>query len=291
MRSESEQAASIIRSRAGDKQIDVALVLGTGLGAIAEHIAAPTVIPYDDLPGFTRPMVGGHDAELVIGSVGTAGIAVMKGRMHHYETGDVAAMRVPLETMALLDAQAVVLTNAAGSTRPELKPGSLVAIRDHINLTGQNPLIGETGDARFVDLTAAYDQPLRERFAKAAAETGRRISEGVYMWRSGPSFETPAEIQVARMLGADLVGMSTVPEVIMARHLGLRVLAISMVTNFAAGLSSDPLSHAQTMRAAAASIVPLTRVLLKFFEIWVLERRAGDVASAKDVAVPASARS
>jgi purine-nucleoside phosphorylase len=274
MRSESEQAASIIRSRAGDRPIDVALVLGTGLGAIAEHIAAPTIIPYDDLPGFARPMVGGHEAELVIGTIGTASVVVMKGRIHHYETGDVAAMRVPLETIALLGANAVVLTNAAGSTRSEVKPGSLVVIRDHINLTGRNPLIGETGDARFVDLTAAYDQALRERFAKAAAESGRRISEGVYMWRSGPSFETPAEIHVARMMGADLVGMSTVPEVIMARHLGLRVLAISMVTNFAAGLSAEPLSHAQTMRVAAASIVPLTRVLLKFFEIWSPDRRA-----------------
>jgi purine-nucleoside phosphorylase len=273
MRNESEQAASIVRSRAGDAPVDVALVLGTGLGAIAEHIAAPTVIPYDDLPAFARPMVGGHEAELVVGGIGAVRIAVMKGRVHHYETGDVAAMRVPLETIALLGAHAVVLTNAAGSTRPEVKPGSLVAIRDHINLTGRNPLVGESGDARFVDLTGAYDQALRERFAKAASESGRRISEGVYMWRSGPTFETPAEIHVARMMGADLVGMSTVPEVIIARHLGLRVLAISMVTNLAAGLSPDPLGHAQTMRAAAASIVPLTRVLLKFFEMSAPERR------------------
>jgi purine-nucleoside phosphorylase len=274
MRGESEQAASIIRSRAGDRPIDAGLVLGSGLGAIADHMATPTVIPYADLPGFARPMVGGHEAELLVGTIGTARVAVMKGRVHFYETGDVAAMRVPLETLALLGAQAVVLTNAAGSTRPELKPGSLVAIRDHINMTGLNPLVGETDDARFVDLTAAYDATLRERFAKAAAEAGRRTSEGVYLWHSGPSFETPAEIQVARMLGVDLVGMSTVPEVIIARRLGLRVLAVSMVTNLAAGLSTEPLTHAQTMRAAAASIVPLTRVLVKMFEIWVLERRA-----------------
>jgi len=277
MRNESEQAASIIRSRAGDAAVDVALVLGTGLGAIAEHITAPTVIPYDDLPGFARPMVGGHEAELVVGGIGAVRIAVMKGRIHHYETGDVAAMRVPLETIALLGAHVVVLTNAAGSTRPEVKPGSLVVIRDHINLTGRNPLVGESGDARFVDLTSAYDPALRDRFTKAASESGRRISEGVYMWRSGPTFETPAEIHVARMMGADLVGMSTVPEVIIARHLGLRVLAISMVTNLAAGLSADPLGHAQTMRAAAASIVPLTRVLLKFFEMSVPERRGAEV--------------
>jgi purine-nucleoside phosphorylase len=273
MRSESEQAASLVRSRIGDASVDVGLVLGTGLGAIADHIAAPTVIPYGDLPGFARPMVGGHAAELVVGTIGTARVAVLKGRVNHYESGNVSAMRVPLETLSLLGAGAVVLTNAAGSTRPEIKPGSLVVIRDHINLTGQNPLIGETDDARFVDLTAAYDPVLRERFAKAAAEAGRRTSEGVYMWRSGPSFETPAEINAVRMLGADLVGMSTVPEVVIARRLGLRVLAISMVTNFAAGLNEGPISHEQTMRAAAASIVPLTRVLVKLFEIWVLERR------------------
>jgi purine-nucleoside phosphorylase len=274
MRNESEQAASVIQSRIGDRPVDVGVVLGTGLGGIAEHITDPISFSYDDLPGFTHPMVGGHEAELIIGTIGTARVAVMKGRVHHYETGNSAAMRVPLETLSLIGANAIVLTNAAGSTRPELKPGSLVAIRDHINLTGQNPLIGESGDARFVDLTTAYDPILRERFAKAAAETGRRISEGVYMWRSGPSFETPAEVQVVRMLGADLVGMSTVPEVIIARHLGLRVLAVSMVTNFAAGLNAEPLSHNQTMRSAAASIVPLTRVLVKLFEIWVLERRA-----------------
>jgi purine-nucleoside phosphorylase len=273
VRSESEQAAALIRSRIGEQPIDVGLVLGSGLGPIADHIATPTVIPYDDLPGFARPMVGGHAAELVLGTIGTARIAVFKGRVHHYESGSVSAMRVPLETLALLGAGAVVLTNAAGSTRPEIKPGSLVVIRDHINLTGQNPLIGESDDSRFVDLTAAYDPILRERFAKAAAEAGRRTSEGVYMWRSGPSFETPAEINALRMLGADLVGMSTVPEVVIARRLGLRVLAVSMVTNFAAGLSEGPLSHDQTMRAAAASIVPLTRVLVKMFEIWVLERR------------------
>ena len=273
MRSESEQAASVIRSRAGDRPVDVAVVLGSGLAAIADHIAEPTVIAYDDLRGFARPMVGGHEAELVVGTLGTARVAVMKGRVHHYETGNVAAMRVPLETFALVGANAVVLTSAAGSTRPELKPGSLMVIRDHINLTGQDPLIGETGDSRFVDLSTAYDPVLRERFARAAAESGLRTGEGVYMWRSGPSFETPAEIQVARMLGADLVGMSTVPEVIMARHIGLRVLAVAMVTNFAAGLTNEPLNHAQTMRAAAASIVPLTSVLVRFFAAWTLERR------------------
>jgi purine-nucleoside phosphorylase len=272
--SESEQAAALIRSRIGEQPIDVGLVLGSGLGAIADHIANPTVFSYDDLPGFARPMVGGHAAEVVTGTIGTARIAVFKGRVHHYESGSVSSMRVPLETLALLGAGAVVLTNAAGSTRPEIKPGSLVVIRDHINLTGQNPLIGETDDGRFVDLTAAYDPILRERFAKAAAEAGRRISDGVYMWRSGPSFETPAEVNALRMLGADLVGMSTVPEVIIARRLGLRVLAVSMVTNFAAGLNEGPLSHEQTMRAAAASIVPLTRVLVKLFDMWVLERRA-----------------
>jgi purine-nucleoside phosphorylase len=199
-------------------------------------------------------------------------VAVLKGRAHHYETGTVDGMRVPLETLSLLGARAVVLTNAAGATKPEIRVGSLVVIRDHINLTGLNPLIGESDDRRFVDLTDAYDPTLRQRFAAAAAEAGRRIGEGVYMWFPGPTFETPAEIHIARMLGADLVGMSTVPDVIIARRLGLKVLAVSMVTNHAAGIHPEPLNHEQTMRAAAASIIPLTRVLLRFFDIWVLER-------------------
>jgi len=272
MSSQSEQAVSVIRSPVGEQPIDVGIVLGSGLGAIADHIAAPTVISYRDLPGFAFPRVGGHEAELVIGNIGAVRVAVMKGRVHYYETGDVGAMRVPLETLRLVGVNAVLLTNAAGSTRPEIKPGSLVVIRDHINLTGLNPLIGESDDARFVDLTGAYDTELRERFAKAAAAAGRRISEGVYLWHPGPSFETPAEIQVARMLGADLVGMSTVPEVVIARRLGLRVLAVSMVTNLAAGLSDEPLTHTQTMRAAAASIVPLTSVMVKLFDGWGSER-------------------
>src|SRR5262245_56325070 len=141
MRSESQKAASVIRSRTGGGPVEVALVLGSGLAAIADHITDPTSIPYDDLPGFIRPMVGGHAAELVVGTLGAARVAVMKGRVHHYETGDVASMRVPLETLSLIGASTVVLTNAAGSTRPELKPGAIMAIRDHINLTGQDPLI------------------------------------------------------------------------------------------------------------------------------------------------------
>jgi purine-nucleoside phosphorylase len=273
MRSESQQAVSVILGRTGGRPVDVGIVLGSGLGAIADHLTAPIVLAYRDLPGFARPLVGGHEPELVIGTLGTACVAVMKGRIHYYERGDIAAMRVPLETLSLLGATAVVLTSAAGSTRQEIKPGSLVVIRDHINLTGLNPLIGEADDARFVDLSVAYDPHLRERFAKAAADAGRRIVEGVYMWQPGPSFETPAEIHAARLLGADLVGMSTVPEVIIARHLGLKVLGVAMVTNFAAGLAAEPLSHAQTMRAAAASIVPLTRVLVKLLENGTQERR------------------
>src|SRR5262245_62364737 len=207
MRSESEQAVSVIRSRAGDRPVDVAVVLGSGLAAIADHIAEPTVIADDDLPGFARPMVGGHEAELVVGTLGTARVAVMKGRVHHYETGNVAAMRVPLDAFALVGANAVALTNAAGSTRPELKPGSLMVIRDHINLTGQDPLIGETGDSRFGDLTTAYAPGLRARSARAAAEPWPRAGEGVCMWRSGPSLEAPADVQVAPTLGRALVGM------------------------------------------------------------------------------------
>jgi purine-nucleoside phosphorylase len=269
VREESERAAAVIRSRVPNVTVDVGLVLASGLAPIADHILSPVSFPYADLPGFVSPASG--DAELIVGAHGTAQIAVLKGRINYSERGNLDAMRVPLETLALLGAKAVVFGLAAGSTRPEIRPGALIAIRDHINLTGLNPLIGDSGPGRSVDMAGAYDPVLRERFLLAAGELGRKTGEGVYMWFPGPSFETPSEIHAARMLGADLVGMAMVPDVIIARRLGMRVLAISMVTNYAAGVGDAPAGR-DTMRVAGASIVPLTRVLLKFLEFWKLTR-------------------
>jgi purine-nucleoside phosphorylase len=269
MRSESQQAAAAIRARVGDTPVDLGLVLGTGLAAIGEQVAAPVSIPYSELAGF--PRAGDDDqSEIVIGTLGTARVAIFKGRALYHETRDLAAMRVPLETLKLLGAEGVVLVNFAGSTRLELPPGTLAAVKDHINLTGENPLFRETGDDRFTDMRGAYDAMMRERFALAAHSVGRKASEGTYMWFRGPSFETPAEIHAARTLGADLVGMTLVPEVTIARSLGLRVLAISMVTSHAAGVSNENMERDDRMRVASAMTASLTRVLAKFFEIWVL---------------------
>jgi purine-nucleoside phosphorylase len=267
MRSESQQAADLIKTRTGGLPINVGLVIGTGLASIAEHLVSPVTLSYLDLPGFPRLTVGGGEAELLIGGLGTALVAILKGRSNYHETGDMASMRVPLETLKLLGAEAVVLVNAAGSTKPELGPGALVLIKDHINLTGLNALAGSKDEGRFVDMSAPYDATMRERFMMAAGSVSRKTNEGVYMWFPGPTFETPAEVRAAHMLGADLVGMSLVPEVVIARHLGLRVLAISMVTNFATGVRSDHLEK-DTMRVAGATVLSLTRVLVKFFEIW-----------------------
>jgi purine-nucleoside phosphorylase len=273
MRDDSEKSAAVIRARIGASPIDVGLVVGASLATITDHIAAPVAFKYEQLSGFVRPRFGGDGAECVVGTLGSARVAVLKGRTHYHEAGDIAGMRVPLETLKLLGAKAVVLTCAAGSTRRELTPGTLIALRDHINLTGINPLIGIADADRSVDLTAAYDPHLRERFAKSAGESGRKSQEGTLMWFPGPSFETPAEIHIARTLGADLVGMSTVPEVLIARQIGLRVLALATVTNFAAGLSTETLGREQSMRVSTAAAATLIRVLVKFFEMWVLEAR------------------
>ena len=270
MRSESRQAAAAIQARAGSAPINIGLVLESGLAGISENVVSPVSIPYQGLPGFPVPAVGGAGSEVVVGGLGTARVAILKGRALYHETRDMAAMRVPLETVKLLGADAVALVNAAGSTRPDLAPGALVAVKDHINLTGLNPLLDEVDESRFTDMSAAYDAVLRERFVIAAHSVGRKTGEGVYMWFPGPTFETEAEIRAAHTLGADLVGMSLVPEVILARHLGLRVLAISMVTNFAAGVRAEHVERDDRMRVAGATMLSLTRVLLKFFEIWVV---------------------
>ncbi len=278
MREHSTKSAELIRARIGATPIDVGLVIGANLAHIGEQIATPVSFRYHDLPGFPHPRIGGDAAECMIGTLGSARIALLKGRPYYHEAGDPAGLRVPLETLKLLGAKAVVVTGAAGSTRREIAPGALVAIRDHINLTCINPLVGIDEPNRAIDLTGAYDPHLRERFVKAASESGRKSHEATLMWFPGPSFETPAEIQAARALGADLVGMSIVPDTLIARHIGLRVLALATVTNYAAGLSAEMPGRDQAMRVSTAAAATLIRVLVKLFELWVLDARVKAMA-------------
>ena len=191
-------------------------------------------------------------------------MAVLGGRAHYYEQGDAGVMRAPLEALKAIGAERLILTNAAGSFRPDIPPGELMLIADHLNVAGINPLIGEPTDARFVNMTDAYDPELRRGLAAAAAAEGVALAEGVYAWYSGPSFETPAEIRALKLLGADAVGMSTVPEVILARFLGLRVAAISTITNMAAGMSAEVLSHEHTKAMAPLGAAKLERVLRRY---------------------------
>jgi purine-nucleoside phosphorylase len=238
-----------------------ALVLGSGLGSLADEVEEAIRIPYADLPGFPHGGVSGHAGELVSGKLSGKPILMLAGRVHYYEQGDAAAMRPALEVLAALGVTTLLLTNAAGSLRPEMPPGSVMLIEDHINFSGANPLIGEPSDRRFVGMTGAYDGALRSALAQAAERAGIALHRGVYMWLSGPSFETPAEIRMARVLGADAVGMSTVPEVILARFLGLRVAACSVITNLAAGMTGAELSHQETKDMAPVGGARLATIL------------------------------
>jgi purine-nucleoside phosphorylase len=259
-----EEAAAFLRGRGFDGRFGCALVLGTGLGAIADALERTVALPYAGIPHVPGGSgMSGHARRLLAGEIEGRRVLVLQGRVHAYE-GDAAAMRVPIGIVRALGAPPLLLTNAAGSLDPELAPGSLVAIADHINLAGPNPLAGEPTDARFVAMTDAYDPGLRERLRRAAAAAGIALREGVYAWFLGPSFETPAEIRMARMLGADLVGMSTAPEVILARFFGLRVAAVSIVTNWGAGIGGASPSHAETKAVAAAAAADVTRLLRRF---------------------------
>ena len=247
----------------------VGVVLGSGLGAVAEAVTDPVVVGYDELPGFPRPTVKGHLGRVVLGEIAGVPVAVLQGRAHLYEGGDVEALRAPVRALRAAGAEILVLTNAAGSLRPEAGPGSLMAITDHINMTGINVLIGPNDEAvgpRFPPMGDAYDPALLDELAAAARQTSVPLTRGVYLAVSGPSFETPAEIRAFRTLGADAVGMSTVHETIDARHCGLRVAAVSVITNLAEGLSAEPLSHAQTLRDAERAAGDLARLLLGFVE-------------------------
>ena len=250
----------LIRSRAGSEPVALGLILGSGLGHLANAVNG-VAIDYSDLPGFPHAGVSGHNPKLVIGDLEGTRVAVFGGRAHYYENGRGDAMRLPLEVLKALGAEALIATNAAGSMRSDIQPGDLMLLNDHINFSGLNPLIGEASDRRFVPMKDAYDPGVRAKLKAAAKAQGIDLAEGVYAWYSGPSFETPAEIRAIRILGADAVGMSTVPEVILARFLGLRAAAISTVTNMAAGLSDEAINHEHTKAMAPIGAAKLEKIL------------------------------
>ena len=265
-------AAAAIAARARDFAPRLGLMLGSGLGELADRLEERVEIPYGDLPGFHVGGLAGHAGALVLGRLAAQPVAIFSGRWHVYEGIEPSAITTPIRTLKALGAEALVLTNAAGSLRPEAGPGSLVCLSDHINLLGFNPLVGPNDDAlgpRFPSLRDAYDPELRARLHAAADALGTELHDGVYLAVAGPSFETPAEIRAFRTLGADLVGMSTVPEVIAARHAGLRVAAVSAITNLAEGMGGEELSHEQTLRNAEIAARDLVRLV---------ERFAGDLA-------------
>ncbi len=247
-------SAATLRARLGPRQPRVAVLLGSGWGPFAERVQDAVAVPYAELPAFPQLAIGGHAGLLKAGTLDGAELIVLAGRKHAYETGQPDGMKGVIRTLAAIGVQVLVQTNAAGSLDPALPPGSVMLIEDHLNIVQQSPLVGERGDGRFVDMGQAYCPTLRaEAQAAAVAQRGEALAGGVYAWVLGPQFETPAEIRMLQRLGARAVGMSTVPETILARHAGLKVLALSMMTNMAAGLSSESLSHGHTMATAQAS--------------------------------------
>ena len=264
-----QRAAEQIRSRAKMTPA-VAVVLGSGLGAFADELAEATAISYREIQGFAQATVEGHAGKLVVGKAGDVPIAAMQGRFHFYEGYSLEEVTFPIRVLKLLGVETLILTNAAGSLNTELTPGSLMIISDHINLMGANPLIGPNEDRfgpRFPDLTSTYDPELQNLVIEEAKAMDIDLRRGVYAALSGPSYETPAEIHMVRTLGADAVGMSTVPEAIVARHMDIRIIGISCITNLAAGVSNRPIDHSQVMeigmRVRAQFTELLRRVIAK----------------------------
>lgn len=231
----------------------IGLILGSGLGSLADRIENPVIIEYKDIPSFPVSTVEGHKGQLVIGELGNKTVVAMQGRFHYYEGYPLKDVTFPIRVMIGIGIKNLIVTNAAGGSNKSFKPGDLMIITDHINFTGQNPLIGENLNdlgPRFVDMTKAYNRDLIRIAKETASKLNMNLKEGVYMWFTGPTYETPAEIRLAITLGADAVGMSTVPEVIVANHEGINVLGISCITNMAAGILDQPLNHEEVIETS-----------------------------------------
>ncbi len=265
------EAAEFIRSKY-DKELKIALVLGSGLGAFADEIENAVRIPYEEIPHFASSTVEGHAGQLVLGEVEGVSVAVQQGRFHFYEGYEMAQVIFPMRTFGILGVKNVILTNAAGSVNTDFKQGSLMLIRDHLNLMGANPLRGANDErfgARFPDMTEVYSTELQEiviaeaeKMIQESEDSVDFLNRGVYCGLSGPTYETPAEIHLLRISGADAVGMSTVPEAIAARHQGMKVIGISCITNMAAGITDEPINHAEVMETGA-KVAEIFKELLK----------------------------
>jgi len=262
-----QQTVKIIRDRAGGVAPKIGIILGTGLGLLADSFEETVVLPYVELPNFPRVSVPGHAGRLVYGWFGGEPMVALQGRVHYYEGYSATQVTFPARVLCALGIRALVVTNASGAINPNFLAGDLMGIADHLNLAGWNPLVGVNDDRlgpRFPDLSAAYDPSLLSLMGEVAARQGLALRKGVYAMLRGPSYETPAEIRALRTLGADAVGMSTVPEVIVARHMGVAVAGLSCITNLAAGLAAKPLTH-EEVAATASRVRDVFGTLLRAF--------------------------
>lgn len=261
-----QQTSVFLRSKINVRP-EISIILGSGLGALADSVEDSVIVGYEEIPFWPRSTVAGHSGRLVAGRLCGRQVAVMQGRVHFYEGYSMEEVAFPVRVLGMLGAKSLIVTNVSGGIDTAVPPGTLYAITDHINFMGANPLIGENLDGlgpRFPDMTHTYDGEYIEKLEKTAAKLNIRLERGVYMGFSGPSFETPAEIRMARVLGADLAGMSTVPEVIAAGHAGMRVCGISCVANYAAGITNEKLTHAEVLEAVSAASDSVVRLISAF---------------------------
>jgi purine-nucleoside phosphorylase len=257
---------SSLKSKLSGHTPKIAIILGSALGSLADAIKDATAIPYAELSGFPVPKISGHAGKLYLGTLGGKQVAVLAGRAHAYESGNAAVMRPALDQLKNAGIETLILTNAAGSLKASVKPGSLMVLTDHINCAGMNPLIGQHGDENFVSMTNAYDADLRKAMLAAGKKEKITLKQGVYCWYSGPSFETPAEIRMMQIIGGTAVGMSTAPETIIARRIGMKVVAVSTITNLAAGIKGASPSHEETKREGAKAAVNMQKVMIRFLK-------------------------
>jgi xanthosine phosphorylase len=265
-----EISKGLILSRLGNLKPKIAIILGSGLGGLGDKVQAAVKIPYRDLPGFPIPTIIGHSGELIAGKLNGVDVIALKGRKHFYETDDPYPLKTMIRTMKAVGIETLFVSNAAGSLRADIGVSQLMMITDHINYMAVNPLIGANDDdfgPRFPPMTDAWEPGLREKLKDAAKNTGVKLHEGVYIAFRGPTFETPAEIRMAITLGAQAVGMSSVPDCVIARHCGLKVVGCSLITNMGAGLSDEKLSHAHTLEMAARGAADFEKLVAEFVKL------------------------